>query len=139
MCDYSLEHISSRPAKVGDKLIAKQFRNCLTRGFASVDEPDVAVCLLPGTELAFEADVKVEPTLFPFLRQRNTRQRVARFRHVNENRPMAHHDALELADGQMVLVTRLCQGQHATVLQLPVGPQSGHDEKHQPAVSGASA
>jgi hypothetical protein len=32
---------------------------------------------------------------------------------------VAHHDALEFPDGQVVLVTRLCVGQRATVLQLP--------------------
>jgi hypothetical protein len=30
-----------------------------------------------------------------------------------------HHDALELANGRIVLVTNLREGQHATVLQLP--------------------
>jgi hypothetical protein len=34
---------------------------------------------------------------------------------------VAHHDALEFSDGQVVLVTRLCAGQRATVLQLPAG------------------
>jgi hypothetical protein len=38
---------------------------------------------------------------------------------VNLNRPAAHHDALEFPDGKIVLVTDLCEGQHATVLQLP--------------------
>jgi hypothetical protein len=33
--------------------------------------------------------------------------------------PVTHHDALEFPDGQVVLLTRLCEGQHATVLQLP--------------------
>jgi len=35
-----------------------------------------------------------------------------------------HHDALEFPDGGTVLVTRLCAGQHATVLQLPASPHS---------------
>jgi hypothetical protein len=30
-----------------------------------------------------------------------------------------HHDALEFPDGTTVLLTRLCRGQRATVLQLP--------------------
>jgi len=54
MCDYSLHHVASRPAKVGDKLVTTQFNNSITRGFAAVGEPNVAVCLLPGTEVAFE-------------------------------------------------------------------------------------
>jgi hypothetical protein len=44
---------------------------------------------------------------------------VARFRKVNNEQPHLHHDALEFPDGQIVLLTRLCEGQHATVLQLP--------------------
>jgi hypothetical protein len=35
-----------------------------------------------------------------------------------------HHDALEFPDGETVLLTRLCEGQHATVLQLPASPRS---------------
>ena len=54
MCDYSLHHVASRPAKVGDKLVTTQFNNSITRGFAAVGEANVAVCLLPGTEVAFE-------------------------------------------------------------------------------------
>jgi hypothetical protein len=38
--------------------------------------------------------------------------------------PNAHHDALEFPDGQIVLLTRLCGGQHATVLQLPAQPKT---------------
>ena len=60
MCDYSLHHVASRPAKVGDKLITTQFNNSITRGFAAVGEPNVAVCLLPGTEVAFEKEVEFE-------------------------------------------------------------------------------
>jgi hypothetical protein len=51
MCDYSLHLVASRPAKVGDKLVTTEFNNSLTRGFAAVGEPHVAVCLLPGTEV----------------------------------------------------------------------------------------
>ena len=51
MCDYSLELVASRPAKVGDKLVSAGFPHTITRGFVSVDDPHVAVCVLPGTEL----------------------------------------------------------------------------------------
>jgi len=61
MCDYSLHSVASRPAKVGDRLVSTHFGNSITRGFAAVGEPGVAVCLLPGTELAFEKDVEYEP------------------------------------------------------------------------------
>jgi hypothetical protein len=56
MCDYSLHLLASRPAKVGDKLVTTKFANSITRGFATSEEPTVAVCLLPGTEVAFEND-----------------------------------------------------------------------------------
>ena len=118
MCDYSLHDVASRPAKVGDKLVSSQFPNAITRGFADPAEPRVAVCLMPGTELAFEKDVECDAS-FRFLPTRKSTQRVARFRQVNLNRPAAHHDALEFPDGKIVLVTDLCEGQSATVLQLP--------------------
>jgi hypothetical protein len=83
-----------------------------------VDDPATAVCLLPGTELAFDAEVQCETgRLIPW---RWLGQKVARFRHINEDRPNAHHDALEFADGRIMLLTQLRKGQHATVLQLPV-------------------
>jgi hypothetical protein len=59
MCDYSLHAVASRPAKVGEALITTTFRGTSTRGFASEGEPGVAVCLLPGTELAFNEEVTV--------------------------------------------------------------------------------
>jgi hypothetical protein len=52
MCDYSLHHVKSRPAKVGDKLTTRQF-DSLTTGFAAPEDASMAVCVLPGTELAF--------------------------------------------------------------------------------------
>ena len=54
MCDYSLHAVASRPAKVGETLITTTFPRTSTRGFAAESEPGMAVCLLPGTELAFE-------------------------------------------------------------------------------------
>ena len=32
MCDYSLQFVANRPAKVGDKLVSSQFVNSFTRG-----------------------------------------------------------------------------------------------------------
>ena len=118
MCDYSLHDVASRPAKVGDKLVSTQFPNAITRGFSDPSQPRVAVCLLPGTELAFEKEVECDAS-FRFLPTRKSPHKVARFRQVNVNRPAAHHDALEFPDGRIILVTDLCEGQHATVLQLP--------------------
>ena len=118
MCDYSLNFVASRPARVGDRLISSRFRASVTRGFAAIGEPEVAVCLLPGTEVAFERDVECDGA-FRFFRARSLKQRVALFRQINLDRPTMHHDALEFPDGETVLVTELREGQHATVLQLP--------------------
>ena len=63
MCDYSLHTVAARPAKVGDKLVSTRFPNSITRGFAAIGEPNVSVCLSPGTELAFEAEVKYEAAI----------------------------------------------------------------------------
>jgi hypothetical protein len=123
MCDYSLQHVASRPAKVQDKLVTATFPNSITRGFASVGEPAVAVCLLPGTEIAFDKDVEYRPA-FRLFRSRRAGQRLARFRQIDANQPSVHHDALEFPDGQVVLVTRLTPGQTATVLQLPAVARS---------------
>jgi hypothetical protein len=128
MCDYSLELVASRPAKVGDELVSTRFPDMITRGFAAVGEPNVAVCLLPGTELAFEKEIQRE-TAFVFRPRRQLGHRVAMFRQVNMNKPNVHHDALELPDGKIVLLTHLCEGQHATVLQLPVR-QSVASQRH---------
>src|SRR5438445_2315448 len=57
MCDSSLHNVASRPAKVGDRLVTTKF-HFLPRGFAAIGEPNVAVCLLPGTEVAFESEVE---------------------------------------------------------------------------------
>lgn len=125
MCDYSLHAVSSRPAKVGDKLLTSNFSNTLTRGFAAVEEPKVAVCLLPGTELGFEAEARRHhvwlQTVFFNKERWNTGHNVGRFCQINMDNPNTHHDAVEFPDGQIVLLTRLQAGQRATVLQLPVG------------------
>ncbi len=122
MCDYSLNIVASRPAKVGDELVTMKFKNSLTRGFAAIGEPNVAVCLLPGTEVAFEKEVKYE-RFFAFFANAKLGKKVARFRQINIGKPNVHHDALEFPDGETVLLTRLCEGQHATVLQLPASPR----------------
>lgn len=118
MCDYSLQLVASRPARVGEKLVSTSFPSSATRGFASVEDRNVAVCLLPGTELAFEQEVQCEPVRV-FRSRRQLGHKVAQFRQVNVNQPNTHHDALEFPDGKIVLLTELCEGQRATVLQFP--------------------
>jgi hypothetical protein len=122
MCDYSLDLVASRPAKVGDELVTTKFQNSITRGFAAIGEPTVAVCLLPGTEVAFEKEVTYE-RFFALLPNMKLGKKVARFRQINVGKPSVHHDALEFPDGETVLLTRLCEGQHAIVLQLPASPR----------------
>ena len=122
MCDYSLENVASRAARVGDKLVSTQFVNSLTRGFAAIDEPNIAVCLLPGTELGFDQNVECDHPLGLYER-RKLREKVARFRQINLHSPYEHHDALEFPSGKVVLLTRLCVGQTGTVLQLPAHTQ----------------
>lgn len=122
MCDYSLEHMASRPAKLGDRLTTTRFRNPYTMfsptvGFCAVDEPDTAVCLLPGTEIAFDREIELPGA---FWMRRRLGAKLGRFRRVQEGRLYTHHDALELSDGRRVMLTALCEGQRATVLQLPV-------------------
>ena len=116
MCDYSLEHLASRPAKVGDKLVTTCFQRSLTVGFCAVGEPNVAVCLQPGTELAFEREIELPSR---FWRARRLGASMARFRRINEGCRTMHHDALELPGGQVVLLSALREGQFATVIQLP--------------------
>jgi hypothetical protein len=120
MCDYSLHAVASRPAKVGETLITTTFRGTSTRGFAAEAEPEVAVCLLPGTELAFEDGVKYDHR---WIWKKSTGFKVARFRKVELNVSDQHHDAIEFPNGSYVLVTLLSKSQRATVLQLPVNLQ----------------
>jgi hypothetical protein len=101
MCDYSLHLVASRPAKVRDKLVTTDFAKSITRGFSAIGEPEVAVCLLPGTELAFDDDVQYERLLNLFWYGR-VNHRVARFRQVDVKDPNVHHDALEFPNGLIV-------------------------------------
>ena len=78
MCDYSLEHLTSRAAKVGDKLVTTHFKHSLTGGFCAIGEPNIAVCLKPGTEIAF--DREVESISGFWMRSKKLGSMVARFR-----------------------------------------------------------
>jgi hypothetical protein len=131
MCDYSLEYVKSRPAKVGEKLRIQRF-NLGTRDFASWDDCTTAVCVLPGTELAFADSVTCygragllgwKPKVF--------NHTTAIFRQVNKDIAWTHHDALEFPDGKIVLLTHLLEGQEATVLQLPAQPVTSDQTKAQ--------
>jgi hypothetical protein len=129
MCDYSLQHVASRPAKVGDKLVSTRFSGTISRGFSAVGDANVAVCLLPGTEIAFDRPVEYENAVT--YRRQNVTARVARFRQINTQQALMHHDALEFPNGEMVLLTHLVEGQCATVLQLPAKPTTAEEAAEQ--------
>ncbi len=132
MCDYSLQNVRSRPAQVGDKLITRDFGTG-TRGFCAAEDPNLAVCVLPGTELSFAEAVACTPTgLLPWL-QRAINHKTAIFRQVNTDRLATHHAALEFPNGRVVLLTSLREGQQATVLQLPARAKTGETETPQRA------
>jgi hypothetical protein len=116
MCDYSLHHVKSRPAKIADKLTTRDF-GMSTGGFSAPEDASVAVCVLPGTELSFESEVR-RAGPWPWSNA-VTYQKTAIFRQINQHEPRTHHDVLEFPDGQIVPLTFLEEGQTATVLQLP--------------------
>jgi hypothetical protein len=120
-CDYSLHHVKSRPAKVGDKLRTVNF-NAGTRGFAAPEDSTTAVCAPAAVG-------------FSSCRTKTVNFRTAIFRQVNKNVPRVHHDALEFPDGICVLLTELREGQEATVLQLPAQPRTPAEEAAQKRVT----
>jgi hypothetical protein len=115
MCDYSLHCVASRAAEANDTLVVTNFHGTSTRGFASPNDSTVAVCLRPGTEVAFEEEACREGVLF----RKKLGDHVARFRQVDLENPALHHDALEFPDGTIVKVNDLVFGQRARIVQLP--------------------
>ena len=134
MCDYSLHSVKSRPAKVGDKLTTRDFGTG-TRGFAASEDVNVAVCVLPGTELSFLQEVTCLPTGLIAWRDKVIEHKTAIFRQIHREKIAAHHDALEFPDGRTVLLTTLCEGQQATVLQLPAEPRTAVEAQSQRRVA----
>lgn len=122
MCDYSLNRQVSRAAEVGDKLVTCGSPNSSTRGFCASGIPNVAVCLLPATELAFDQPVSCRGIRGMLLQAFQNGSRLARFRQIDKDILCTHHHALELDSGRIVLLTHLREGQCATVLQLPAEP-----------------
>ena len=137
MCDYSLENQISRAAEVGDKLVTSSFPMTPTRGFCAENEAGVAVCLLPGTELAFEEPVRYNGVWGYMVNYIKARMgynmadaSLARFRQVDLDNPHTHHDAIELADGRIIKLSLLHEGQRARVLQLPAQRDHVHHHEH---------
>jgi hypothetical protein len=134
MCDYSLHNVKSRPAKVGDKLTTRNF-NTGTRGFAAPEDAGTAVCVLPGTELAFAKELRFGQSGFFGSTVKVVNHTTAIFRQINKDEPRTHHDALEFPDGHIVLLTDMVEGQEATVLQLPAQPATAAEAEAQRRVA----
>jgi len=123
MCDYSVHADNERKAVAGDRLVVHKF--VYSKGFMPEDDVGyndedyitTAVCLTKGTEIVFsEAPHR---TFLQCLKGVKPFDKVARFTKVDENKDLVHHDALEFANGQVVLINDLKEGMKATVLQLP--------------------
>jgi hypothetical protein len=134
MCDFSLQHAKSRPAVVADKLVSHNFGRG-TIGFKPVDDPigdATAVCILPGTELAFEKPIKLR---WSYDEGKGIEGRfttaIFRQKDKDKDKPNVHHDVLEMPDGGQVLLTHLEEGQNATVLQLPAAPKTEKEAEEQ--------
>jgi hypothetical protein len=134
MCDYSLQNVKSRPAAVGDKLVTFNFGTG-TRGFAPAHYAGeaVAVCVLPGTEIAFDDDIKSFAGYCT--RGPVSTHKMAIFRQVDKDYPRRHHDCLELPCGTIIRLTDLVDGQRATVLQLPAVPKTAKEIEEQRRVA----
>lgn len=150
MCDFSIAHGKSRPAKKGERLQTDQL-SFHTHGFRAVDDtaPDgekTAVCILPGTELAFEESVKVRGPAIRKITRLNAEgieerveigrvpeanDRVATFVQIDKNIAHTHHDALEFPNGNIVMLTNLLPGQRATILSLPAQPKTAAEVEEQ--------
>src|SRR5262249_11023371 len=112
-----------------EKLVTHNFGTG-TRGFAASEDCSVAVCVLPGTELGFETSVKYETTL---IFRANTRHTVAIFLQICNVAPHIHRDALDVTYSSIVLLTRLCEGQKATVITIPTQPKASAEAEVQHA------
>ncbi len=137
MCDYSLQSVKTRKAAVDDRLQVIDFGTG-TKGFTDPGSDPVervAVCVLPGTEIAFDAPV----TIFVALNEqfvynkapKQTEHTLARFRQINREASHMHHDALEFPDGTIVLLTDIHPFQTAKVLQLPATPKCAEEAEEQ--------
>lgn len=126
MCDYSLQAVASRPAKVGEKLVTHNFGTGTTGFCPAEGEDKPAVCILPGTELAFEEDV-----IYRINGPVRSSHRTAIFRQIDKEKPLCHHDVLEFPDGAHAYLTYLDIGQRATVLQLPAEPKNEAEAEEQ--------
>ena len=131
MCDYSLHTAKSRPARVGDRLV--------TRNFTQEPE-DSPRRRMRAPQFAFFPALN-SPSIRSFsarglagVEVKTIEHTTAIFRQVNKSEPRTHHDALEFPDGHIELLTDLSEGQTATVLQLPAQPATPAEAQAQERV-----
>jgi hypothetical protein len=129
------DNVKARPAKVGEKLRTHRFPPGII-GFAAPGTTDMAVRILPGTELAFVTAIKCSPRGFGLFGWKLLvlNHTTATFRQINKYHLRTHEDALEFPDGNMAPLTDLLEGQEATVLQLPVQPITAAEPKGQKGI-----
>jgi len=123
MCDYSITAKKQLKAAKGQDIVSSKFGGISSTGFAPKgSDGETAVCLLPGTELAFKRDVMIGGANYG---------RTARFRQLNKEAASMHHDHLEFANGNLVVLGHLDVGLEATVLQLPAPPKTAAEAAEQ--------
>src|ERR1700730_594971 len=106
MCDFSLQSVRSRPAQVGDKLVTQDSATG-PRGFAAADDRGLAVCVLPGTELAFAGDVACLPAGLLGWKTKTINHQTAIFRQVNKDKMAGQHHAPEFSPGRIARLALL--------------------------------
>jgi len=121
MCDYSLGLVASRPAKVGDELVKRSSRTPSREDSPQSESQTWQCAFYPARRSRSKRKSSTSAFFapFPIMKFGRLEKKVAQFRQINVGKPRVHHDALEFPDGETVLLTQLCEGQHATVLQLP--------------------
>src|SRR5258707_13532462 len=115
MCDYSLHNVKSRAARVGDKLTTRNFGTG-TRGFAPQEDSTTAVCVLPGTELAFSQDVACVASGFLALGARRMAYQTAIFRQINKIQPRGPQDAHGFPNGEPGCLPERGEARETTVI-----------------------
>lgn len=124
MCDFSLEHTASRAAKRGDRLMTHRFPSSTT-GLVEPGHVETAVCLRPGTELAFDEPIQIVARGFIGGTGETLASKTAIFTQIEiarsrpDGTPLEHRDAIALPNGEVFKLQELSLGQHLHVLQVP--------------------
>ncbi len=119
MCGYSLENLVSRECVIGETLVTVKFATSMSTGLCSSSDRAVAVCLAPGTELAFDKPIEFDGFWGLGLHSRHYGVKTARFVSLALNRGGPYRDGLELENGGIVLLNELALGHTVKVIQLP--------------------